>query len=97
MKDTDLVTGHRYSIHFYVATVRSLFESTCLKKWYLFFKKVSAIEIAEDRGTATKLLLFCLSKRGTEHISNVLWNPVNCSDAEHCEIGHEMSGGKLVP
>lgn len=58
---------------------------------------MSVIEIAEDCGTATKLLLFCLSKRGTEHISNVLWNPVNCSDAEHCEIGHEMSGGKLVP
>lgn len=63
----------------------------------IFPKKVS-VEIAEERGTAaTKLLLFCLSKGGNEDIFNVLWNSVACPDAEHCEIGQKMSGGKLVP
>lgn len=30
----------------------------------------------------------------TELIFDVLWNPVDCSDTKHCEIGHKMSGSK---
>jgi hypothetical protein len=62
VKATDLVTGHRY---FY--TLLSGCSKAPLRE-YVFKKKVSVIEIAEDCGTATKLLLFCLSKRGNEHI-----------------------------
>lgn len=66
----------------------------------MYVSVVVSDEIAgehDSRIPTKSCLLFCPSRRGNEHIFNVLWNPMDCSDTKHCEIGHKMSARELVP